>query len=123
MKNNVVGDNIRRIRESLKLTQEELALRCDLTQGYINFLENGKRGYTKKSLAKITKALNIHISQLFEEKGVRNYVAEPLTTYGKRSHIYDEIIALLDKLPNNVVEHYRALLMAEIGIRAKEKGR
>jgi len=123
MKNNVVGDNIRRIRESLKLTQEELALRCDLTQGYINFLENGKRGYTKKSLANITKALDIHISQLFEEKGVRNYVAEPSATYGKRSHIYDEIIALLDKLPNNVVEHYRALLMAEIGIRAKEKGR
>ena len=123
MKDNIVGDNIRRIRESLKLTQEELALRCDLTQGYINFLENGKRGYTKKSLANITKALDIHISQLFEEKGVRNYVAEPPATYGKRSHIYNEIIALLEKLPNNVVEHYRVLLMAETGIKAKEKGR
>lgn len=123
MKNNVVGDNIRRLRESLKLTQEELALRCDLTQGYINFLENGKRGYTKKSLANIAKALGVHISQLFEEKDVRNYVAEPSATYGKRSHIYDEIIALLDKLPNNVVEHYRMLFEAEVRIRGKEKGR
>lgn len=123
MKNNIVGDNIRRIRESLKLTQEELALRCDLTQGYINFLENGKRGYTKKSLAKIARALNIHISQLFGDKGVQNYVAEPLATYGKRSHIYYEIIALLDKLPNDVVERYKALLMAEVGVRSENRKR
>ncbi len=111
------------MREGLNLTQEELALRCDLTQGYINFLENGKRGYTKKSLAKIAKALGIHISQLFEEKDVRNYVAEPPATYGKRSRIYEEIIALLDKLPNNVVGHYRTLLAAEVRIKDKEKGR
>lgn len=121
MKNNVVGDNIRSIRKSLKLTQEELALKCELTQGYINFLENGKRGYTKKSLAKIAKALNIHISQLFGDKEVQNYVAEPFATYGKRNHLYYEIIALLDKLPNDVVERYKALLRAEIGIRSIKK--
>lgn len=123
MRDNVVGDNIRRVRKSLKLTQEELALKCDLTQGYINFLENGKRGYTKKSLAKIARALNIHISQLFGDKGVQNYVAEPLATYGKRSHIYYEIIALLDKLPNDVVERYKALLMAEVGVRSENRKR
>jgi len=121
MGTNIVGDNIRRVRKSLNLTQEELALRCDLTQGYINFLENGKRGYTKKSLAKIANALNIHISQLFRDKGVQNYFAEPLTTYGKRSHIYYEIIALLDKLPDNVVERYKVLLKAEIGIQSIKK--
>ncbi|MBI3398398.1 MAG: helix-turn-helix transcriptional regulator [Deltaproteobacteria bacterium] len=124
MKNNTVGNNLRRMREGLNLTQEELALRCDLTQGYINFLENGKRGYTKKSLAKIAKALGIHISQLFfEEKKIRDYVAEPPATYGKRSNMYDEIIALLDKLPDNVAEHYRMLLRAEVRIKDKEKGR
>lgn len=121
MENNIVGDNIRRVRKRLNLTQEELALRCDLTQGYINFLESGKRGYTKKSLAKIAEALNIHISQLFGDKGVQNYVAEPLATYGKRSHTYYEIIALLDKLPNNVVKRYKALLIAEVGVRSIEK--
>lgn len=123
MKDNIVGENIRRIRGSFNLTQEELALRCDLTQGYINFLENGKRGYTKKSLAKIARALGIHISQLFEEKKSRDYVAEPPATYGKRSNMYDEIIALLDKLPDNVAEHYRMLLRAEVRIKDKEKGR
>ena len=121
MRNNVVGDNIRRVRKGLKLTQEELALKCDLTQGYINFLESGKRGYTKKSLAKIAKALNIHISQLFGDKEVQNYIAEPLATYGKRSHIYYEIIALLDKLPDDVLERYKALLVAEVGVRSVEK--
>lgn len=107
----------------MNLTQEELALRCDLTQGYINFLENGKRGYTKKSLAKIAKALDIHISQLFEEKKIRDYIAESPATYGKRSRVYDEIIALLDRLPNDVVVHYKTLLAAEVRIKNKEKGR
>lgn len=111
------------MREGLNLTQEELALRCDLTQGYINFLENGKRGYTKKSLAKIAKALGIHISQLFEEKKIRDYIAETPATYGKRSRIYEEIIALLDKLPDNVVGHYKMLLAAEVRIKSKEKRR
>lgn len=55
-KDNLVGENIRQIREGLNLTQEELALRCDLTQGYINFLENGKRGYTKKIPGKDCKS-------------------------------------------------------------------
>lgn len=108
------------MREGLNLTQEELALRCDLTQGYINFLENGKRGYTKKSLAKIAKALGVHISQLFEEKKILDYVAEPPAAYGKRSRVYDEIIALLDRLPNNVVGHYKTLLAAEVRIKSKK---
>lgn len=127
MKDNIVGNNVRRIREHLNITQEELALRCDLTQGYINFLESGKRGYTQNSLARIAKALGVHISQLFEEKKVgaglpRPYhVAEFPEPYGKRGRIYDEIIALLDKLPETAVEHYRMLLTAEVRMRDRKK--
>lgn len=117
---NVVGTNIRRLREELKLTQEELALRCDLTQGYINFLENGKRGYSQKSLARIAKAFDIDISRLFESKeSDRINVAEGRTTYGKRTQLYEEIIALLDKLPDAVVNHYKTILSAEVAIRNK----
>lgn len=121
MINNIVGDNIRRVREKLNLTQEELALRCDLTQGYINFLENGKRGYTRKSLAKISDALGVSIAQLFEEKKgkIETHVSEPVATYGKRKRVYEEIISSLDKLPDAVVNHYKTLLTAELSIRGK----
>lgn len=117
---NVVGTNIRRLREELKLTQEELALRCDLTQGYINFLENGKRGYSQKSLTRIAKAFDIDVSRLFESKESDRFkVADNMTTYGKRKRLYEEIIALLDKLPDAVANHYKTILSAEVAIRNK----
>jgi len=117
---NVVGMNIRRLREERNLTQEELALRCDLTQGYINFLENGKRGYSQKSLSRIAKAFDIDVSRLFESKESERFkVAEGMTTYGKRKRLYEEIIALLDKLPDAVVKHYKTILSAEVAIRKK----
>src|SRR3972149_7698078 len=68
MRKNIVGNNVRTIRERLGITQEDPALKSGLTQGYINFLENGKRGYRGRSLEKIANALGIQISGLFEEK-------------------------------------------------------
>ncbi len=98
MKKNIVGDNLRRIREKMNLTQEALALKSGLTQGYINFLESGKRGYTGKSLGKITESLGIPISKLFEED-IKEYpigLTETLKVYHREKSSYDEIIDLLD---------------------------
>ena len=116
---NIVGNNLRIVRERLGITQEELALRSGLTQGYINFLENGKRGYSERSLEKIANALGIQISGLFEEKIKEEptIVAEQPLLYGKRRRIYDTIINLLEKLPTPVIDHYRMLLKAEVEIR------
>lgn len=123
MVKNLVGNNLREIRKKLRITQEELALRCGLTQGYINFLENGKRGYTERSLERIANALRIQVHALFEEQGGESgvtKVAEQPPSYGKRRRIYDNILDLLDKLPTPVIDHYRILLKAEIDIRGKE---
>ena len=105
----------------MNLTQEELALRTGLTQGYINFLESGKRGYTKKSLEKISKFLNIPIHKLFyeEERKSPIGVAEPSKKYRSHKPYYDEIIDLLDKLPKSIIDHYILLLKTEIEIRSK----
>lgn len=122
MAKNIVGGNLKKIRQHLGITQEELALRCGLTQGYINFLENGKRGYTERSLEKIAIALGIQIHKLFEEPpppGIA-VIAETPQPYGKRRLMYDDIRLLLDKLPATVIEHYRLLLKAEIDLRSKE---
>jgi len=119
MKKNIVGNNLRIIRERLGITQEDLALRSGLTQGYINFLENGKRGYSERSLEKIANTLGIQISGLFEEKIKEEptVVAEQPPLYGKRRRTYDTIINLLEKLPTPVIDHYRILLKAEVEIR------
>ena len=39
-----MGSNLRMIRERLGITQEDLALKSGLTQGYINFLGERKEG-------------------------------------------------------------------------------
>ena len=116
-----MGNNVRTIRERLGITQEELALRSGLTQGYINFLENGKRGYSEKSLEKIANVLGIQISGLFEEKIKEEptTVAEQPVSYGKRRRLYDTIISLLEQLPTPVIDHYRILLKAEVEMRNK----
>jgi len=121
MRKNIVGNNVRMLRERLGITQEELALRSGLTQGYINFLENGKRGYSERSLGKIANALGIQISGLFEEKTKEEpaIVAEQPLSYGKRRRIYDTILSLLEKLPTPVIDHYRILLKAEVEMRNK----
>lgn len=121
MRKNIVGNNVRIIRERLGITQEELALRSGLTQGYINFLENGKRGYSERSLEKIANALGIQISGFFEEKIKEEptVVAERPPLYGKRRRTYDTIINLLEKLPAPVIDHYRILLKAEVEMRNK----
>jgi transcriptional regulator with XRE-family HTH domain len=118
---NTVGNNLKRIREALNLTQEELALKCGLTQAYINFLESGKRGYTRKTIEKIAEVLNIPISQLFEEQREEGptKVAELPVRYKEKRHIYNEIIDLLDKLPDSVIDHYKLLLKIEVEIRSK----
>ncbi|MDP2277243.1 MAG: helix-turn-helix transcriptional regulator, partial [Nitrospirota bacterium] len=54
---NIIGENIRKLRMQTGLTQEELALKSGLSQGYVNQLENGKRKYTQKSLELIADAL------------------------------------------------------------------
>jgi len=54
---NIVGDNIRRLRSEAGITQEEVALRSGLSQGYINQLESGKRRFTQKSLELIAEAI------------------------------------------------------------------
>ena len=65
---NIVGQNIRQIRQERGLTQEELALMSGLSQGYINQLESGKRKFTQKTLSVIAKALELPLYMFFKEE-------------------------------------------------------
>lgn len=85
-KKNLVGSNVRTCRIKAGTTQEELALKSDLSQGYSNQLENGKRNYTQKSLELIATALSVTIIDLFKEKGTAQVVsiAEKSEIYHKK---------------------------------------
>ncbi len=110
----IVGNNIQRLRSMLGLTQEQLALKCGLSQGYINQLESGRRRYTQKSLELIAGALSIPMMELFREEH-KNATAATKKNEKSRKKLPDkkEFLALLKKLPDHVVEHYLTLLKLE----------
>lgn len=122
-KRNFTGDNIRRIRTEAGFTQEELALKSGLSQGYINQLENGKRKFTQKSLELISKALAVPIIEFFrgEEGFAVPMVKEEEAEYRKKLPQVKEIAGLLKKLPPHIIEHYIALLKTEVELNKKRK--
>jgi transcriptional regulator with XRE-family HTH domain len=56
---------IRSRRKEIKLSQEELAERCDLHRTYIGSVERGERNVTLSTLEVIAKALKLEIRDLF----------------------------------------------------------
>jgi transcriptional regulator with XRE-family HTH domain len=61
-----VGANLRRAREALGVSQEELADRAGLHRTYLSGVERGVRNPTVTVLEKIAKALKVKTSTLLE---------------------------------------------------------
>jgi transcriptional regulator with XRE-family HTH domain len=59
------GKRIRKIRYEKGLSQENLALACDLDRTYIGGVERGERNISLVNIHRIAKALNIHVRELF----------------------------------------------------------
>jgi transcriptional regulator with XRE-family HTH domain len=60
----VVGDNIRFIREKREMTQEDLSIVAKMSKTFIGDIERGQKSPTTVSLAKIARALKIDPSIL-----------------------------------------------------------
>lgn len=61
----LVGINIREIRKSKKLTQEELAEKCGLQTSYLAGVERGERNITLQTLEKIIDGLEVVPANIF----------------------------------------------------------
>ena len=67
------GDNIRRVRESRKLTQEQLSARlqvagCDITRSALAKIEVGQRHVYPDEIKVLKEALNTTFDELFYGK-------------------------------------------------------
>lgn len=63
------ADNLKRIRISQNLSQEELGFRAGLHRTYISDIERKKRSISLSNIEKISKALGIESYLLFIEDG------------------------------------------------------
>lgn len=60
-----IGENIRRYREALNLSQEELAARCGLSKQAIYMAETGQSYPRVGSLTRIAAALGVNLIDLY----------------------------------------------------------
>lgn len=69
-----IGHKIRNLRTTAELTQEELAQRAGLTDGFISQVERGKTSLSVDSLKMILDALNVSLSEFFREERPKSVV-------------------------------------------------
>lgn len=61
------GNKIQILRKIKNLSQEELAHICGLHRTYIGMIERGEKNITLKNIEKLSKALDINISDLLKD--------------------------------------------------------
>jgi len=73
-----LGERIRKAREHLGLSQEELATAIGRDQRTISEYENGKRKVSATDLSDFAKVLDVSILYFYEEQATRNDLDEAL---------------------------------------------
>lgn len=80
-----IGENIRTLRKSKGLSQEQLALRAEINASYMGQVERGEKSPTIDVLAKIASALNCPLEQIVN--------IEPLSPHDEADSSYADKIA------------------------------
>ncbi len=104
-----IGERIRRLRKAAEMTQSELAERSDLTAGFISQLERGKVSISIDSLLMILDALNLHISEFFNDKQER-VVFQSADAMSLEREGVSEFLALVPGAANRNMEPVRVRL-------------
>ena len=61
-----LGLRIKQIRESKKLSREDVAFACDFSDSYMGMIERAEYDFKISKLYNIAKALNVDIRELFD---------------------------------------------------------
>ena len=60
-----LGRRIKELRESKHLSREDVAFACDFSGSYMGMIERAEYDFKISKLYKISKALNVDITELF----------------------------------------------------------
>ncbi len=61
------GKNLRTIRLSKGLSQEELAFQADFDRTYISLLERGKRNLSLVNICRLADTLQVNVNELLKD--------------------------------------------------------
>ena len=63
----ILGRNVKRFRLQKKLTQEQLAFEAEIDLTYVGGIERGRRNPSLLVMARIAKALGVHLTKLIAD--------------------------------------------------------
>lgn len=106
-----VAEKITAIRKQRKLSQEQLAIKCGVSQSAISLIEREERIPTVETLALIAKGLRVSVSDLLPEKATEKPAVD-------LSGLDDELIDLLASLPEKDVQRVKDFVS---GLKASRK--
>lgn len=72
-----VGRRIKALRESLRMSQEELAQKLEMDRASLSLVENDKRALKANELILLSKATNVSIDELLNTRSSTEVILEP----------------------------------------------
>jgi len=101
----VIGEKLKTIRESKKLSQSDIESRTGLLRCYISRVENGHTVPSLENLQKFAKALDLQIYQLFYEgdspvewlEPERSQNSNRAPALGKEARLFAKALVKLDR--------------------------
>jgi transcriptional regulator with XRE-family HTH domain len=97
-----LGDKIRQLRESTRLTQGQLAGASSVSQGYLSQLENGEVKHPSAAvLLRIAQAMRIDSDELFEAAGYPTVRTLREIYQNYEATVDPELMRYLSRLPRD----------------------
>lgn len=100
----IFGSNLKKLRLSKSLTQEQLAESLDLQVQTISFIENGRAFVSSEVCAKICNFFDVTLAVMFKPK----FTEET----GKAKDLKKEIIQMMSDCDDVTLTKYRNILFA-----------
>lgn len=108
-----IGDRIKRRRQKLGLTQEELAARTELSKGFISQLERNLTSPSIQTLMDILEVLGVDISDFFAKDADEKVVFTPDDMFEKEDEdIRSTVLWLVPNAQKNALEPIMVTLAA-----------
>ena len=89
-----LGDNIQKLRKDLKLSQEQLAEKIDVTRQTISNWELGETSPNPEQLKLLSKALNVSIDELLNND-VKSVIIDKVSNTEKLAGIIIKILKFI----------------------------
>ncbi len=113
MDNYSVGKRIKDLRAELKISQEQLALRANITPAYLGQIEREEKNPTVKVIEKISNILGISLSEFFSYASDKNLNEKNYTREHDKDYIRQitfEMRNLSDSEKNDLLKLVKSII-------------